>query len=170
MKAYKFHLSCYTYHWSASIGENLLYIPEKSIIVYISQSGSKTSMGINSKKDTLKIAQEYVHECLTGIIPKNVKEEKNVTTISSINGPAGIYSTSMPGLYSTLISNQQEYQKTYKSGTYPVTLSRFCEVETNITDEDIERIKDMSVHIGHIEKALSEFTECQRKMVEKWVK
>lgn len=173
MKAYKYHRSSYTWHWSQSFSEDIIYIPEAKIFIYKGGQGDRNYAGISSSLKTLEEAEQYVSDVLSEKIKKFVNDEhkeysefikfkeKNME-IEEILQERGKFSIE------TITLQDKTYVKEIpaEKNSFALTLNNFEEVNIDIT---LENINKMIEEQNHFEILKLNF-EIEKKKFEKNVR
>lgn len=144
MKAIKYSRFSQSWHWSQSVGEDLIYFPEIKAIVYSGGGGGKKWKGITSDAKFVEEAEQYVAQVESGEVKKYISEEHEEINKGADMGK--IYSPS------TLMVKDKIYVKEIPEHetvtTAPITLTNFEEVEINITPEGIKDIFQRQVEFA----------------------
>lgn len=138
MKAYKYHRFIQGWHWSASVGEDFIYIPEAKVIIYEGSGGGEKYKGISSDAKFIEEADEYISQVKSGNIKKYLNEEHE--EFAEGHNVEKIYSIETVGAGKKTYINEIPERKTDKTIFSAISLSGFEEVELGITLEEIQEI------------------------------
>lgn len=138
MRAIKYSRFSQSWHWSQSVGEDLIYLPEAKAILYNGSSNSKKYKGITSDTKFVEEAEQYLSQIASGEVKKYVNEEHE--QINAGLDVSKVYSPNVLMLRDRIYIKEIPEQKNGTTTTSPITLYNFEELEISITPDDVKLI------------------------------
>lgn len=139
MKAIKYSRFIQTWHWSQSVGENFIFIPESNAILYNGSTGDKKYAGITSDSKFTDEAREYISRVQNAEIKKHISEEHQKIQEQGFNINKN-YSAE------TLMAKDKRYiyeipkHEGENVISYPVLLSDYEEIEIDVNPKIIKEL------------------------------
>jgi len=157
MKAYKYSRYIRSWHWSQDAGETLIYIPEAQALLYEGSGGGRQSYkGINTDSKFIEEAEDYISKINDGTVKKYSSDEHE--DMNERFDQERKYSMETMILKDRTYIYEIPEKKIGTTTIMPVSLSRFEEVDINITSEGVKEIIDEQAKFS-LEKAEFELSK-----------